>query len=361
MATTVVHAVVLKNPMMEDGFRFPYPPASGRKDRVANGWHPYAEPTLSLDKDATRQPREWLFFPENFVELDGRRAQGIHFKGTMQAGIYQQICTNVGWEYEFSAAWHLVSPRQTGRVRIGIDPLGGTDPNAAEIIWRELPVGEQEWQKITVREKARRDEVTLFVGGIDRFGGENTIYLDDAHLCQIQPTFCPPTNPPEEPCKETCVNFDDLQVGSQFAANPGGLPNLTHHNINFFSAATIWISDTAVPPPSHHLLNFTPRGIRVRLPQTVNEVKVTIHSSGGGPVFKLETLLGNSVIATNTPSFASNTEQEFTLTAAALDGFTVRGDHMELALVKICFCMEKKTIEPEGHHGMKGDATLFRF
>ncbi len=359
VAATVVHAVDLKNPMMEGGFRFPYPPASGRKDRVANEWHPYAEPTLSFDKDAARQPREWLFFPENFVELDGRRAQGLHFKGTMQAGMYQQICTNVGWEYEFSAAWHLVSPRQTGRVRIGIDPLGGTDTNAAEIIWRELPPGEQEWQNITVRAKARRDEITLFVGGIDRFGGENTIYMDDAHLCQIQPTFCPPTILPEDPCKETCVNFDDLQVDSQFTANPGGLPNLTHHNIDFFSVATIWISDTAVPPPSHHLLNFTPRGIRVRLPQTVNEVKVTIHSGGGGPVFKLETLLGNSVIAMNAPSLASNTEQEFTLTAAALDGFTVRGDNMELALVRICFCMEKKPIEPDGHHGMNGDATLF--
>lgn len=359
VATTVVHAIELKNPMMENGFRFPYPPATGRKDRVANGWHPYAEPTLSFDKDAARQPREWLFFPENFVELDGRRSQGLHFKGTLEVGIYQQICTNVGWEYEFSAAWHLVSPRQTGQVRIGIDPLGGTDPNAAEIIWRELPSGEQEWQNITVRAKARRDEITLFVGGIDRFGGENTIYMDDAHLCQIQPAFCPPTTPPEDPCKETCVNFDDLQVGSQFAADPGGLPNLTHHNIDFFSAATLWISDTTVPPPSHHLLNFTPRGIRVRLPQTVNEVMVTIHSSGGGPVFKLETLLGNSVIAMDTPSLASNTEQEFTLTAAALDGFTVRGDHMELALVKICFCMEKKPIEPDGHHGRNGDATLF--
>ncbi|OQW75990.1 MAG: hypothetical protein BVN35_06940 [Proteobacteria bacterium ST_bin11] len=353
VATTVVHAVELKNPMMEDGFRFPYPPASGRKDRVANGWQPYAEPALSFDRDATRQPREWLFFPENFVEWDGRRAQGLEFKGAMQAGIQQQICANVGWEYEFSAAWHLVSPRQTGRVRIGIDPLGGNNPNAAQIIWRELPPGEQEWQNISVRAKAQRDEITLFVGGIDRFGGENTIYLDDAHLCQIQPTFCPPSTPPEEPCKESCVNFDDLQIGSEFAANSGGLPNLTHHNIDFFSAARLWISDTAVPPPTHHLLNFTPRGIRVHLPQTVKQVKVTLHSSGGGPDFKLETLLGNSVIATITPTLAWSTEQEFTLTAAALDGFTVRGDHMELSLVKICFCTKDKPVETDGHHDMQ--------
>jgi PKD repeat protein len=359
ISTTIVHAVKLKNPMMEDGFRFPYPPASGRKDRVANGWHPYAEPTLSFDKDAARQPREWLFFPENFVELDGRRAQGLQFKGTMQAGMYQKICANVGWEYELSAAWHLVSPRQTGLVRIGIDPFGGINPNDNNIIWRELPPGDQEWQNVTIRAKAHRDEITLFIGGIDRFGGENTIYMDEAHLCQIQPTFCLPTKPPEEPCKETCVNFDDLRVGSQFATTSGEPPNLIYHNIDFFSVASLWISETAVPSPSHHLLNFTPRGIRVRLPKIVNEVKATIHSSGGGPVFKLETLLGNSVIAMDTLSLASNTEQEFTLTATALDGFTVRGDHMELALVKICFCMEKKPIEPNAHRSMHGDTTLF--
>jgi hypothetical protein len=33
---------------------------------------------------------------------------------------------------------------------------------------------------------------------------------------------------------------------------------------------------------------------------------------------------------------------------------------MELALVKICFCMEKKPNEqPDGHHGLNGGATLF--
>jgi hypothetical protein len=332
VATTVVHAVDLKNANFEHGFRLPAAGQPGDTNRVANHWHPYALPVLTLDQGALNQQREWLFFAEQFVEQESRRAQGIRFRGAMQAGIYQQICANVGWDYEFSAHYHLITTRSMGKARIGIDPTGGTDAGSPAIIWRELP-GAAQWENITVRATARAETITVFLGGIDRLGGQDEIYLDRARLCQIQP-HCPKTTE-EPPCKDTCVDFNDLDVQQHF---PPGTPSLLHHDIGFSSAADMFIVGIPTPLPAHHGLFFTPRGVLVQLPQKVTTVDLTIRSFGGGPDFKIELLDGGVSVNSLALALASGDENEFTLNAGSFDAFLVRGNSIELALVKICYC-----------------------
>ncbi|PHN00932.1 PKD domain-containing protein [Flavilitoribacter nigricans] len=335
-ARTVVQVVELKNKNMENGFHHFAQGSPDDPNRVANGWFPYASPVLTLDTRALDQPREWLFFGEQFVEREGRRAQGVRFRGAMQAGIYQQICANKGWDYFFCADFHFITTRKTGHARIGIDPMGGTDPNSPNIIWRELP-SEPQWGTITVRTTARTNQITLLIGGIDRFAGQNIIYIDKVDLCQIQPTLC--STEEEEPCKETCVNFNDLAVGQNFAP---GSPSLTHHGINFSSLVNLYIIGIAMPVPFHHGLFFSPRGIEVKLPQKLRKVKVTMHNRGGGSDFKIDILSVGLVIDQIPAILNPGTEDEFILSATILDGFRIRDQQMELSIIKICFCLEKE-------------------
>ena len=131
------------------------------------------------------------------------------------------------------------------------------------------------------------------------------------------------------------VDFNDLDVQQHF---PPGTPSLLHHDIGFSSAADMFIVGIPTPLPAHHGLFFTPRGVLVQLSQKVTTVDLTIRSFGGGPDFKIELLDGGVSVNSLGLAIASGDENEFTLSAGSFDAFFVRGDGIELALVKICYC-----------------------
>ncbi|MBL7790764.1 MAG: hypothetical protein JNK77_00450 [Saprospiraceae bacterium] len=343
-ATTIVNAVSLQNPNMENGFRLAFAQDQGRSDQVANEWMPYAEPLVTLDKKAQEMPREWRFFAEQYVERESRRAQGIDFRGAIQAGIYQSICVNEGWDYEFTAHYHLIAPRRTAQTRIGIDPTGGVNPNNPAIVWRELGPSSN-WENITVRATAQASQITLFIGGIDYFGGQNTIYIDKTHLCMIQP-MCPPAKP-EPPCKELCIDFEDL---NQF--NIPAPASLNHHGLAISSPGNLWTVDWGEPAGKRKLA-FSGRGVEVILPEKVQEVKVTVMNYAGKEL-RFDILNGGIVVGMVTASVV-NEAKEVTLSAAELDGFRVLGSHSESGLVKICYCSKRQRsaddFNPTDHHG----------
>lgn len=183
-ATTVVNAVSLENSSFEDGYRIINQPESAQ-NLVVNGWTPYQALFPGVDTDAFRKPREVKFTANQFIVRDGKRSQQIDFRGTVQAGIYQTICTNKDWGYEFYGFYYL--PRDvSGKARIGIDPNGGADPSSSGIIWAEGEAGDT-WRSLTVRATALQEKVTLYIGGVDRHGNANSIYWDRVQLCCIQP------------------------------------------------------------------------------------------------------------------------------------------------------------------------------
>lgn len=324
-ATMIVRAVAVGNPHLEDGFHILPGGEERREAIVANEWLPYAAAFPTLDPQALDMPRDVQFRPDEFVVRDGQRAQRIDFRGAMQAGILQQVCANPGWDYEFSGRYHL-PVRGRGRARLGIDPTGGTDPAAPSIVWVEAPVNTI-WQPLAVRATARARQITLFLGGVDRHGGANTLYWDKVHLCQIQPTCLPE---PEEPtCREVCVDFTDLpeqmETSDPFEVGPLRVTPLDR----------VWTSFIG-DPSGQQKLGFAPKGVRFDLPTAVDEVTVTVNSYAGR-VLNFTVLVGETAVQ-QVPVLVYNEVKTVTLTQPGLTGLIVSGGDNESSVVEICFC-----------------------
>jgi hypothetical protein len=140
----------------------------------------------------------------------GDVALKIFASGRMwEAGVYQQVyhvplnssLTFSVWaqawqcfEYRNCDWGHLSDRPANMNIRVGIDPLGGTDPYAAAVVWS--PPGESfdAYEQFSVSATARNQVVTVFVMGSPRWdyarGNGNDLYLDDARLV-VGPVFIP--------------------------------------------------------------------------------------------------------------------------------------------------------------------------
>jgi hypothetical protein len=137
--------------------------------------------------------------------------------GTFKAGIYTQVPVTSGAGYRASISWGAPNaPDLFGR-QLGIDPTGGTDPNAATVIWGPMHWGEGRILNypppdvnIDVRARAVGETMTVFfLTDHPNSSGDNLIlvdaialYPDESAPAAIAP---PPTNTPEptsEPVQE---------------------------------------------------------------------------------------------------------------------------------------------------------------
>jgi PKD repeat protein len=326
-AEMVVHAVQLGNPHLEDGFRVLF---QGERNQaiVANEWDAYAVPFATLDANALDAPRDVQFQADEFVVRDGQRAQRIGFRGAMQGGIYQTLCVNEGWDYELSGRYHLPG-RVTGKARIGIDPLGGSDPAAAHVVWVEGDAVDV-WRPLAVRATARAGQITLFLGGVDRHGGINTIYWDRVHLCLIQP-FCPLLEEePEPPCSEVCVDFNDLPRQAQFSEP------FMHQDLRVTPLGEAVWSTLSGEPHGRIKLGFPRQGVRFDLPAPVDEVTITVNNYAGR-LLHLAALVGETVVQAF-PLIVHNEVQTVPLIQAGMTAVVVSGGENEAAVVELCFC-----------------------
>lgn len=128
--------------------------------------------------------------------------------GTFKAGIYTQVNVTPGAGYRASVAWGAPNePDHFGR-QLGIDPTGGTDPNAPTVIWghmhwgpgRMLNYPEGKGPNIDVRARALNSTVTVFFM-VDHptSTGDNLIFVDAIALYpdESAPQVDPPTPTPE--------------------------------------------------------------------------------------------------------------------------------------------------------------------
>lgn len=332
-ATMLVHVVSVGNPHLENGFRL-LRQAERLEAVVANEWEPYAVPFATLDAKALGAPREAQFKPDEFILRDGQRAQRIDFRGAMQAGIYQQICVNEGWDYELSAQFHLPE-RVTGVARIGLDPTGGVDPAAASVVWVEAPASDV-WWPLAVRTTAQGSSLTMFLGGVDRHGGFNTIFWDKVHLCQIQP-ICPPQREkpdeppkPEEPCREVCVDFNDLPRDKQY-----GEPFM-HRGLRITPLSEVVWTTGLGDPPGVVKLGFPPKGVMFDLPTAVAKVTITVNNYAGR-ILHFTALAGDQVVA-DFSEIVFNEMKTVEVEGEGITAVVVRGGDHESSVIQICFC-----------------------
>ena len=69
------------------------------------------------------------------------------------------------------------------RVRVGVDPTGGTNPFAGSVVWGGFEAPHDRWQQVSVRTQASGGTVTVFLYATqDTPKGLNQLYWDDAGL-----------------------------------------------------------------------------------------------------------------------------------------------------------------------------------
>ena len=271
--TIHVRVVELLNPGFEGGFR------NRLVGAVANDWEPYAEGIKAgAATNAVGGAGGQVFAADEFIVHGGQRAQRITGAGRFRAGILQQIGANPGWDYQFSAWYHL-DERGGGVCRLGIDPAGGSDPSAPGVVWTQA--GEhREWAQLLQRVTATARQVTVFLEVSSQEQAASG-YFDDVLMI---PYPCPPKEcelQPETPPKEkrACV---DWKAEREPRTIQGDYPR----------AGFTFKSLTPMPlmiaiwgdPPNQGKLQFPDRGMQVALPFTANHAVADVVSYTGKPI-----------------------------------------------------------------------------
>ncbi|RME57165.1 MAG: hypothetical protein D6790_13750, partial [Caldilineae bacterium] len=127
--------------------------------------------------------------------------------GTFKAGIYTQVQVTLGAGYRASVAWAGPNePDAFGR-QLGIDPTGGTDPNAPTVVWGPMHWGPGRilnrtdgGPNIDVRARAVNGTVTVFFL-VDHpwSSGDNVIFVDAIALYPDESAPALPTATPVPP------------------------------------------------------------------------------------------------------------------------------------------------------------------
>lgn len=322
--TMIVHVNRLKNNMLEDGF-YILPLGRDRpKLTIANHWFPYAAAIEVFNQDGAQTNIQLEYNYEIGVVSEGQRSQKIQLGGPVQAGIMQRIHVNEGWDYEFTGKFH--SPDYGEMIaRIGIDPLGGANPDASSVVWRELTPGFQ-WKNITVRATARAERMTFFIGGLQYRGGERTIYIDETALHQIQP-HCPEA----QDCEERCIDFADLNSDT-------AIQKPFQYKGVVFTPPQEGLFVTALGEPTgQSKLGFHNAGMRIQFPQVVDKVTVTIANYAGRVIF-IDALYEDEIMQTF-QEIISNETRTIVIEVQQINGLIIRGGDSEAALAEICLCL----------------------
>lgn len=167
--------------------------------QIPDGWTPFV---LSGSLACDPSPDTFWGAPSLRMWSDG---------DTFVASIWTQVGgLTPGVAYYASMGWGApTEPNAFGR-RLGIDPTGGTDPNAATVVWGPMLRGPGKvlndsnpgYYNIDVSAVARSSTVTVFVYVDHNYStGQNQIFLDAVGLYvdPNQPAQPPPTAVPPSP------------------------------------------------------------------------------------------------------------------------------------------------------------------
>ncbi len=170
------------------------------KAQVGTGWTPWFIPTPAGQPDYLfMQP---TYEPSNNCSAtcghrihSGANAQRMfQFFGAYTAGLYQQVTVPENADLQFTMfaqGWSSKSDNPENvsvggtdmRMRIGIDPLGGTNPLDARVQWSDQYNALDSWHQFTVYARAQGTVVTVFAyaSPFDT-RRKNEVYWDDAEL-----------------------------------------------------------------------------------------------------------------------------------------------------------------------------------
>jgi hypothetical protein len=198
---------LLQNGGFEGGFRY----VDGIRELYGpNEWGLWWDPRSARPewKDAT------MAVDSRRVRSGEHAAQWFNNYAVHTGGIYQRVTglqpgstlTLSGYVQAFSSGKDDFS-RSDGRyrMRIGIDPYGGMDPESADVVWSDGGNAVQPYDAymlITVTTMARSDRATVWVWGQAEWAlKHNDAYVDDVALVASGGGAPPPTpGPTPTPC-----------------------------------------------------------------------------------------------------------------------------------------------------------------
>lgn len=245
-------ANLLGNP----GFEQPFPASLPGKDNcfIAHGWTGwYVNGTREETEQGYLRAPEYKAAtrhdaPFNRVRNGYTAQQWFGSFSTFRAGVYQ-VVSNVspGARYRFEL-WAMTWSCHFGseddakncegarsgnpspmRVRIGIDPTGGTDPFSGAIVWSPEQNAVDNWHAFQVEAVAQGGAITVFAYSYPEFRNRNNnVYLDDASLVMVSapPTLRPqPTNTPKATATPTNTPEPTITPTPEATATP--LPSPT--------------------------------------------------------------------------------------------------------------------------------------
>ena len=121
--------------------------------------------------------------------LEGNRAQAFASQYGFSFVFSQTVTVESGVDYALGGKivtfWKGPGPEMDdGKIfkRIGIDPTGGHDPNAAGVVWSEWDGHDNEWRSPALAVTAQATRATLFIQVENRGDNVGTAYLNAGYL-----------------------------------------------------------------------------------------------------------------------------------------------------------------------------------
>jgi LysM repeat protein len=128
------------------------------------------------------------------IHTGGNAQRIFQYFGTYVAGLYQQVSVTPGSDLyltAFGQSWSSESEQPQNvsnggtqmHLRIGIDPLGGTNPYDSRVVWSNEADALDSWQQFSVYARAQGSQVTVFLyAAPDAARRKNEVYWDDVAL-----------------------------------------------------------------------------------------------------------------------------------------------------------------------------------
>jgi hypothetical protein len=219
--------------------------------QIPNGWQEFV-----LSGDLAFQPHDDTYWgaPSLMMWSNG---------GTFKAGIYTQVRVTPGAGYRAAVFWAAPNEPDTFGRQLGIDPTGGTDPNAPTVIWgpmhwgpgRILSHNPPQPVDIDVKARAKNDVITVFfLTDHNRSTGNNMIFVDALALYPDEsapalptPTPIPPTATPIPIHTPTLAATDTPTPTPTATSTPTATPSPTP---TFTPTSTPTSTPTATPSPT---------------------------------------------------------------------------------------------------------------
>ncbi len=173
--------------------------------RVPNGWLPWWTSPVTNGCYNSKPHYEIETHPPH-VKEGSAAARYYTSYSSHKGGLMQQVSATPGVTYQFSIygfAWSTNTPivdtpsTAYTKLWVGIDPTGGTDGNAASVVWSPENAQMDTYGLFTVQAKATSSKITVFTRSRpDWCMARNDSFWDAASLVATSGTTAPPTQPP---------------------------------------------------------------------------------------------------------------------------------------------------------------------